>query len=112
MLPSPRRISPRSRRRTRRDRWLASSKPRLRRANPVRIAGTERDAMLRGTRGTVLVGAIVALLCVAPVLATPKVVTLGGGNTTSDPVAACGDLAASPDEDSREGRGVSDDQVF
>jgi uncharacterized protein len=56
-------------------------------------------------------GVIAALLCVVPALATPKVVTLGGGDTTSDPVAACGDMAASPYE-GRDRGGAADDQVF
>jgi TPR repeat protein len=68
--------------------------------------------MLTGARGLRLAVMAAAMLCAAPVLGTPKVVTLGGGDTDTDPVAACGDFAASPYEDGRDGRGATDDQVF
>ena len=62
----------------------------------------------------VVLGLAAAMLIAAPVLAVPKVVALGGGDTSaSDPVIACGSLAASPYESGWEGKGVAeDDQVF
>jgi TPR repeat protein len=65
-------------------------------------------------RHCVIAVGIAALLCAAsPVLAEPKVVTLGG-DTTSDagPVAACGAVAASPFEAGFEGKGLTDDEVY
>jgi TPR repeat protein len=59
-----------------------------------------------------IIGLLAGLLLAGPVLAAPSVVVLGGGNVSDDPVAACGDLAASPWEAGRDGRGLADEQVF
>ena len=55
--------------------------------------------------------AAVALL-VAPAFAAPEVVTLGQGDPSADPVAACGELVASPYEAGWEGRGHTDKQIY
>jgi TPR repeat protein len=52
------------------------------------------------------------LALAAPALAAPQVVTLGVGDPAADPIAACADLAASPFEPGRGGRGLLDDQIF
>ena len=59
-----------------------------------------------------VMGLLAGLLMAGPALAAPAVVVLGGGSDSDDPVAACGDLAASPWEPSRNGRGLADDQIF
>jgi TPR repeat protein len=64
-----------------------------------------------GHRNHRIIGLLAWLLLSGPVLAAPDVVVLGGG-TGDDPVAACGDLAASPFEPGRAGRGLDDGQIF
>ena len=55
----------------------------------------------------------VLLLAPGLALADPKVVSVGGDATAdSDPVAACGALAASPYETGWGGRGLADAQIF
>jgi TPR repeat protein len=56
-------------------------------------------------------GVLAASALLQPALAAPEIVVLGTG-TGGDPVAACGDLAASPFESGREGRGLTDAQIF
>jgi len=65
-----------------------------------------------GHRILLTIGLLAGLMMVGSVLAAPEVVTLGGGDSADDPVATCGDLAASPWETGREGRGLEDDQIF
>jgi TPR repeat protein len=65
-----------------------------------------------GHRFHVTMGLLAGLLLAGPALAEPEVVVLGGGAGNDDPVAACGDLAASPWEAGRDGRGLADDQIF
>ena len=65
-----------------------------------------------GHRTFAAVGLLAGLLMTGPGLAAPEVVVLGGGSASDDPVAACGDLAASPWEAGREGRGLADGQIF
>lgn len=67
---------------------------------------------MAGHRYHLTVGLLCALLMASPALAVPEVTTLGGGSDSDDPVAACGDLAASPWEAGRDGRGLDDGQVF
>ncbi len=56
---------------------------------------------------------IAALLLLAmPALAAPQAVTLGAGDPVADPVAACGELAASPYESGWAGRGHTDAQIY
>lgn len=62
--------------------------------------------LLIGFAGTAL-----AVGLAFPALAEPEVVVLGGP-TDADPVAACGDLAASPFEVDRDGRGVIDKHLL
>src|SRR5690606_10130942 len=56
-------------------------------------------------------GLLAGLLLAGQALAAPEVVVLGGGEG-GDPVAACGELAASPWEAGRNGRGLTDEQIF
>jgi TPR repeat protein len=65
-----------------------------------------------GHRFHPLIGLVAGLVMAGSALAAPTVVTLGGDSSADDPMAACGDLAASPWEAGREGRGVEDKQVF
>lgn len=65
-----------------------------------------------GHRIHVTIGLLAGLLLAGPALAAPSVVVLGGASDGDDPVAACADLAASPWELSRGGRGLADDQIF
>ena len=65
-----------------------------------------------GKLSRLTMGLLVGLLMAGSALAAPSVVTLGGGDVSDDPVAACGDLAASPWEAGRDGRGLEDDQIF
>jgi len=67
---------------------------------------------MRGIHSRFLAAGALALGLAAPALAAPEVVLLGGGGGAADPVAACGDAAASPFEPGRDGRGVSDQQIF
>lgn len=61
----------------------------------------------------ILTSGLVAMLLATPALAAPQVVPLGGDSTVdADPVAACGALAASPDEDGWRDRGLADKQIF
>jgi len=56
---------------------------------------------------------LLAMLLATSAPAAPQVVPLGGDSTAdADPVAACGALAASPDEDGWRGRGLTDKQIF
>lgn len=57
------------------------------------------------------IGTLTALLMAGSALAAPEVVVLGAGGDT-DPLVQCGDLAASPFEAGRNGRGVNDEQIF
>ncbi len=66
---------------------------------------------MRPSAGGLGIAALLLLLA-APVLAAPQVVTLGEGDPAADPVAACGELAASPYEDGWSGRGHSDEQIY
>lgn len=66
---------------------------------------------MRGYLNRFAVGLLAGSMLVLPALAEPEVVVLGGGGG-DDVVAACGDLAASPFEAGRDGRGLSDEQVF
>ena len=65
-----------------------------------------------GHRTIATIGLLAGLLLAGPALAEPSVVVLGGGGSGDDPVTACGDLAASPWEPGRDGRGLTDEQVF
>ncbi len=65
-----------------------------------------------GHRFHVTIGLLAGLVVAGPALSAPEVVVLGGGSGSDDPVAACGDLAASPWEAGRDGRGLADDQIF
>ena len=65
-------------------------------------------SMIRTAAIWVLLGAAFA----SPAFAEPQVITLGVGDITADPVAACGDLAASPFEAGRNGRGLADGAIF
>jgi len=67
---------------------------------------------MRGYLNRFAVGLLAGSMLVLPAFAEPSVVVLGGGGDSSDVVATCGDLAASPFEAGREGRGLSDEQVF
>ena len=61
---------------------------------------------------TIALGLIGAMLLVAPAAAVPKVVTLGTGDA-SDPLTACGSLAASPFEAGWTGKGAAaDSDIF
>ncbi|MEO8757644.1 MAG: SEL1-like repeat protein [Devosia sp.] len=61
----------------------------------------------------IVTAGLAAILLASPALAVPKVVTLGSDATKdSDPVAACGALAASPDEEGWQDRGLSDMQIY
>jgi TPR repeat protein len=61
----------------------------------------------------ILTSGLMATLLAMPALAAPQVVPLGSDSTTdADPVAACGALAASPDEDGWRGRGLTDKGIF
>ncbi len=65
-----------------------------------------------GHRYHLTIGLLAGLFMAGSALAAPEVVVLGGGADSDDPVAACGDLAASPYEAGRDGRGVADDEIF
>ena len=67
---------------------------------------------MRGVRSRGLAAGALALGLVLPALAAPEVVLLGSSGGDGDPVAACGDAAASPFEAGRDGRGPSDQQIF
>ena len=61
----------------------------------------------------ILTSGLVALLLATSSLAAPQVVPLGSDSTAdTDPVGACGALAASPDEDGWRERGLADKQIF
>lgn len=64
-----------------------------------------------GQRKHLTIGLLSALLTATSALAEPEVTVLGGG-TGADPLAQCGDLAASPFEPGRNGRGLADGQIF
>ncbi len=65
-----------------------------------------------GHRFHLTIGLLVGLIMAGSASGAPEVVGLGGIGGDDDPVAACGDLAASPWEAGREGRGLADDQIF
>jgi hypothetical protein len=65
-----------------------------------------------GHRTYLTIGLLAGLLIAGSAMAAPSVITLGGDSSGDDPIAACGDLAASPWEAGRDGRGLEDDQVF
>jgi TPR repeat protein len=65
-----------------------------------------------GHRTYLTIGLLAGLLMAGSAMAAPSVITLGGDSSGDDPIAACGDLAASPWEAGRDGRGLEDDQVF
>ncbi len=67
---------------------------------------------MRGVRSRGLAAGALALGLVLPALAAPEVVLLGSSGGDGDPVAACGDAAASPFEAGRDGRGLGDAQIF
>lgn len=61
----------------------------------------------------ILASGVLALVLAAPALAAPQVVPLGSDSTAdADPVAACGALAASPQEEGWRDRGLADKQIF
>jgi TPR repeat protein len=65
-----------------------------------------------GHRIQLTIGLLAGLLIAGSGLGAPEVITLGGGSGSDDPITACGDLAASPWEQGRDGRGLDDDQIF
>ncbi len=65
-----------------------------------------------GFRSRLMLVAALALCAAPPSLAAPEVITLGTDAQAADPVAACGDAAASAFEDGRDGHGVEDGQIF
>jgi TPR repeat protein len=65
-----------------------------------------------GHRFHLTIGLVAGLMVAGSASAAPEVVGLGGIGSADDPVAACGDLAASPWEGERQGRGLADDQIF
>lgn len=61
----------------------------------------------------ILTSGLVAMLLATSAFAAPQVVPLGSDSTVdADPVAACGALAASPDEEGWHDRGLADKQIF
>ena len=61
----------------------------------------------------ILTSGLVAMLLATSAFAAPQVVPLGSDSTVdADPVAACGALAASPDEEGWRDRGLADKQIF